>query len=370
MHDLDTAVTLTTAAVPVPAQRWTAAATAITAVGDSVWAGTVTVQTVPDDGTEPTASRVRVRIPLHGLTEVCDLDADSWTAAIDPDIHPHRAERAFAAELDDITIDPPSGQVTLIAARFTLTSAGDTATMTLTASAITDHDCPTTNEPEPEPEPEPETGTSATTPATDDPADNAETGETDGDGDGDDSDGDETDDGDADGDETDGDETDGDADGDDSDGDETDGDADGDGEEVPESVEPAESDDGYNPFDLPWPQRCNATWDAWINANNHWEITVGAMDHERGIGLFGIAEALDREEWDEFAAMTREAARLSEEWATSGCLDYDDDEGRISYHAKIREAHAAFTAWGLDYAAAKAGHYCAGAAVRNSRYGC
>ena len=46
------------------------------------------------------------------------------------------------------------------------------AAMTLTASAITDHDCRTAAD-EPEPEPEPETETSATSPETDDRADDA-----------------------------------------------------------------------------------------------------------------------------------------------------------------------------------------------------
>ena len=47
------------------------------------------------------------------------------------------------------------------------------AAMTLTASAITDHDCRTVAD---EPEPEPETETSATSPETDDRADDADVG--------------------------------------------------------------------------------------------------------------------------------------------------------------------------------------------------
>ena len=317
----------TTSVSASPTETWEASHVGLTATPDGTIEVHVHLSAHSESGDE-TDGEVTAVLALDGTAPACGIEPDTTQAQLDPATHPQAETRTWrAVPLSADVAESDTGQL-IVRGALEIVAGDDTATLGFSAAAVA---CEPEPEPDPEPDPEPETGTSATTPETDDPADDAD------------------------------DETNGD--GDDTDGDDTDGD------EVPESVEPVESDDGYNPFDLPWPQRCNATWDAWINAVNHWEITVRGIDRERG-GLYGIAAALDREEWDEFAAMTREAARLSLEWATSGCLDYDDDEGRISYHAKIREAHGAYTAWVLDYAAAKAGHYCAGAAVRNSRYGC
>ena len=145
------------------AQQWTATGADIALVSDGVWAGTVAVDVRPETG-DAASSQVRVRLPVRGMAEVCDLDADSWTAQITPRDHPHRPQRTFAAHLADITIDHISGGHTLITGHYTLTSGDDSAAMTLAASAITDHDCRQDGDPdelitaEPEPEPEPASG--------------------------------------------------------------------------------------------------------------------------------------------------------------------------------------------------------------------
>ena len=145
----------------------------------------------------------------------------------------------------------------------------------------------------------------------------------------------------------------------------------GQSEESDAADEPAESteteDEAEEPADeseetFGWPPECTFRHEVVTNHSLWSEITRG---HSDGTGFRGIAKAMSAEQWADYVALTHSVGEGLDALVDTGCIEHERSEKDREILHEEQDNFIPIRLWMLDYAAAAAGHYCAGAAERD-----
>lgn len=110
-----------------------------------------------------------------------------------------------------------------------------------------------------------------------------------------------------------------------------------------------------------WPIKCAFRHQVIIDYNLWVEINAA---HRGDGGFTNIAKAMSAEQWSDYVALTHKVGEGLDRLVGSGCVQHEDGQSR-EVLLDEQENLTIIRAWILDYAAARAGHYCSGAAERD-----